>query len=570
MVAQMSFTQPAEATKPPPLTSGLRLRPYQEQSLAAVRSAEADGVNRQMLVMPTGAGKTIVFASLIGQLRVKSLVLAHRDELIQQAADKIRAVIPGAVLGIVKAGQNDHWAPIVVASVQTLARSKRLEQLAQSKYGLVIIDEAHHAAAQSYRSIIERLGCGDPWGPLLVGVTATPDRGDKVRLDDVFEKIVFEVGLLDLIGQGYLCDIRAVRVQIENLNLDAVKRVHGDFAADELEKALEDADQPANTALAIREHAPDRKAIVFTASVSLAQETTAELLGLGISAEWVSGEMAMIDRRAVLERFRIGRTQVVCNCMVLTEGFDAPDVDCVVIARPTASRSLYQQMAGRGLRTAPGKADCLLIDVVGVTEKHDLQSSASLAGIDFAKKSGNQADPGFEDLTMIEAMAKQDRLFADPVTGRLVAVPVEVFKRSRFAWIRAGQGAWTLPLSEEARLAVVPGAVGWDVVKVHTKDRRIEIVQKGLDAGYAQGMVEELARTEGAAWLTNREAYWRKSTELSDKQLIFASRLGIQPNELAKSLGHEVTKGDLSDAIDARMAEQQLRGYLRQPRRAVA
>lgn len=570
MVAQMSFTQPAEATKPPPLTSGLRLRPYQEQSLAAVRSAEADGVNRQMLVMPTGAGKTIVFASLIGQLRVKSLVLAHRDELIQQAADKIRAVIPGAVLGIVKAGQNDHWAPIVVASVQTLARSKRLEQLAQSKYGLVIIDEAHHAAAQSYRSIIERLGCGDPWGPLLVGVTATPDRGDKVRLDDVFEKIVFEVGLLDLIGQGYLCDIRAVRVQIENLNLDAVKRVHGDFAADELEKALEDADQPANTALAIREHAPDRKAIVFTASVSLAQETTAELLGLGISAEWVSGEMAMIDRRAVLERFRIGRTQVVCNCMVLTEGFDAPDVDCVVIARPTASRSLYQQMAGRGLRTAPGKADCLLIDVVGVTEKHDLQSSASLAGIDFAKRSGNQADPGFEDLTMIEAMAKQDRLFADPVTGRLVAVPVEVFKRSRFAWSRAGQGAWTLPLSEEARLAVVPGAVGWDVVKVHTKDRRIEIVQKGLDAGYAQGMVEELARTEGAAWLTNREAYWRKSTELSDKQLIFASRLGIQPHELAKSLGHEVTKGDLSDAIDARMAEQQLRGYLRQPRRAVA
>lgn len=269
----------------------------------------------------------------------------------------------------------------------------------------------------------------------------------------------------------------------------------------------------------------------------------------------------MIDRRAVLERFRTGRTQVVVNCMVLTEGFDAPDVDCVVIARPTTSRALYQQMAGRGLRTAPGKSDCLLIDVVGVTERHELQSAATLVGIDFAKRSGVEG----EDLTMLEAMAQQDRLFADPVTGRLVAVPVDVFKRSRLAWSRAGQGAWTLPVSAEARLAVVPGAVGWDVLRLNTKDRRIEIVSKGIEAGYAQGMVEELARSEGASWMIDREAFWRRSTELSDKQLAFAASLRIDVEELRTANGGALTKGQLSDAIDAKVAERQLRAWMRQP-----
>lgn len=564
---QTGFNQDLSPPPPVGLTAGLRLRDYQEQALSAVDQAEADGTRRQVLVMPTGAGKTVVFAAMIKRRRQRALVLAHRDELIEQAVDKIRAVIPGATVGVVKAERDDHWAPIVVASVQTLSRPRRMAALQagntlERPIGLVVCDEAHHAAAKSYRDIFDELRCGDPWGPLLVGVTATPDRGDKVRLDDVFERIVFEVGLLDLIGKGYLCDIRAVRVQMEGLNLDRIKRSHGDYAADALEAALEDADQPANTALAIQEHAPDRKTLVFTASVALAQETAAELLALGIRAEWVAGEMPMVDRRAVLERFRTGRTQVVVNCMVLTEGFDSPDTDCVVIARPTTSRALYQQMAGRGLRTAPGKEDCLLIDVVGVTERHDLQHAATLAGVEFAQRV--KGDP---ELTMLEAMAQQDRLFADPVTGRLVSVPVDIFKRSRLAWSRAGQGVWTLPVSAEARLAIVPGAVGWDVVKVDTTTRRVEIVSKGLDAGYAQGVVEEMARTEGNAWMTDRDAFWRKSTDLSDKQIAYAQRLRIDVDALTAENGGTLTKGQLSDAIDAAAAERQLRSWLQWPGR---
>jgi superfamily II DNA or RNA helicase len=545
---------------PPTPQTGVRLRPYQEEALAAVESAEARGLRKQMLVMPTGAGKTVVFASLIKRRQAKALVLAHREELIQQAVDKIRAVHRGAMVGVVQAGKNDVWAPVVVASVPTLAREQRLAQVRQRGIDLVICDEAHHAAADSYRTIFDGLGVGDPWGPLLVGVTATPDRGDRVKLDDVFDEIVYRIGLLDLIAQGYLCDIRAVRVQMDNLELDRVARRHGDYAANELNEALINADQPAAVALAVKEHALERKTIVFTASVELAKETTAELHSMGIAAEWVAGEMPLPDRRAVLARFKANRTRVVVNCMVLTEGFDEPEVDCVVIARPTCSRALYQQMAGRGLRTAPGKTDCLLIDVVGVTERHDLQTAASLAGKEFAK---NSKDPSEKSRSLMEAM--QEELFRDPVTGRLVSVPVDVFKRSSLSWARSRNGAWTLPITDGASAAIVPGALmGFDVLRLNTKERKVEVVAQSLDAGYAQGMVEDLAHWEGSRGLTSRGSWWRQSTEVSDKQLGFARSLRIDLEELKTAHPDGLlTKGAVSDAINARLAEKLLAPYLR-------
>lgn len=551
--------QAPQALTPLPQT-GVRLRPYQEAALAAVEAADARGLRKQMLVMPTGAGKTVVFASLIQRRQAKTLVLAHREELIQQAVDKIRAVHRGAMVGVVQADKNDVWAPIVVASVATLAREKRLNQLRQRGIELVICDEAHHAAADSYRTIFDGLGVGDPWGPLLIGVTATPDRGDRVKLDDVFDEIVYRIGLLDLIAQGYLCDIRAIRVQMDNLDLDGVKRTHGDYAAAELNQALEDADQPAAVALAVTEHAATRKTIVFTASVALAEETAAELLSMGIAAEWISGEMPLPDRRAVLARFKANRTRVVVNCMVLTEGFDEPEVDCIVIARPTCSRALYQQMAGRGLRTFPGKTDCLLIDVVGVTERHDLQTAASLAGKEFA---ATGADPSVPGISLMEAM--QEELFHDPVTGRLVTVPVDVFKRSSLAWARSRNGVWTLPIADGAAAAVVPGALmGFDVLKLNTKERRVEVVAQSLDAGYAQGMIEDMAHWEGSGALTKRGSWWRSSPDVSDKQLAFARSLRIDLEELKGAHpGRVLTKGAVSDAINARLAEKLLDPYLR-------
>jgi superfamily II DNA or RNA helicase len=526
---QMTLAAPERVARGTPYgPERVLLRPYQEAALTAIDKAETEGNRKQMLVLPTGAGKTIVFASLINRRGARALVLAHRDELIQQAVDKIHAVVPRAQVGIVKATKDDAWAPIVVASIQTLANENRRTRLAAQSWDLVVCDEAHHSAAQSYRNVYEALRCGEPGGPLLVGVTATPDRGDRVRLDDVFDGIVYRVGLLDLINQGYLCDVRAVRVSID-LDLDGLRKSGGDYHQGDLEDALENADQPAQTALAVKEHARDRRSIVFTASVALAQETAAELASLDIAAEYVSGEMPMIDRRAVLARFQSGQTQVVVNCMVLTEGFDCPEADCVVIARPTQSRPLYQQCVGRGLRTAPGKQDCLVIDVVGVTLRHDLQTAASLTGVDFARRGGS-------DLTMTEAIRQMGGLVEDPVTGQMVSIPVELFGRSRFAWVRPpNTTAWTLPFDRESTLAITPSAV----------------VDQAVDGAMVQGIAEELVRRDGDKRLTDREASWRISQEPSEKQINFARTLRIDLNALADANGGFLTKGMVSDAITA-------------------
>lgn len=488
------------------------------------------------------SGKTIVFASLIQRMGARALVLAHRDELIQQAVDKIRTVMPKAHVGVVKAEKNDGHAPIVVASIQTLASEKRRRQIADQNWDLVVCDECHHAAAKSYRDLFDALGAGAKGGPLLLGVTATPDRGDRIRLDDVFDGIVYQVGLLDLIAQGHLCDVQAVRVSIQ-VDMDSIRKTAGDYNQGDLERALENADQPAQTAIAIKEHAADRRTLVFTASVALAEETAAEIAALGIRCEWVSGNMPMVDRRAILARFQSGETQCVVNCMVLTEGFDCPEVDCVAIARPTTSRALYQQMVGRGLRNAPGKSNCLVIDVVGVTQRHDLQTAATLAGVDFSKGAGNGE-------SMMQAIEGMGGNAIDPVTGQMVSIPVDLFHKSRLNWVRPqGTTAWTIPFDGESSLAITPASIGWDIIKV-TNGKGIEVVEQYVDGSLVQGMAEEIVRRTGDGRLNNRYASWRDQ-EPTEKQLGCARWLRVDLDAVAAANDGRLTKGAVSDAIQA-------------------
>ena len=207
--------------------SPLALRPYQEEALAAIRDAATAGVTRPLIALPTGTGKTVIFSHLARQRGGRTLILAHRDELIRQAADKIRMVDPTALVGIVKADEDEHQRAIVVASVQTLARPRRLPRLCAS-YDTIVVDEAHHAAAQSYRDILEHFGAFAPGGPLTVGFTATPERGDGVGLDGVFSRIVYERSILDMMAEGYLCDLRAIRVRVD-ANLGGLHSRAGDF-----------------------------------------------------------------------------------------------------------------------------------------------------------------------------------------------------------------------------------------------------------------------------------------------------------------------------------------------------
>src|SRR3989441_5368638 len=352
------------AVAAPPL---LRLtpRPYQHEAVAAVLAAALRGVQRPLLVLPTGTGTTIVFALLVQRRGGRALILAHRDELIQQAVDKLHLVDPTLPLGVVQAERDELTAPTVVASVQTLSRRPRLTWLVPD-FHTIVIDEAHHAPAPSYRRILEYCRAWRPDGPLVVGVTATPARGDRQSLRQVFDGIVYQKTLVEMMQAGYLVDLRAIQVLLQ-ADFDALRTRHGDFVEAELATLLLEANAPAQGLAAFQAHAADRKALLFTPTVALAYAMAATFRAAGIPAEALDGTTPVPTRRAILQRLHSGTTRAVANCAVLTEGFDEPSIDCIIVARPTQSLPLYQQMLGRGTRIYPGKTDCLILDVVGVS-----------------------------------------------------------------------------------------------------------------------------------------------------------------------------------------------------------
>ena len=257
-----------EAVAPPPTTFRLTPRPYQYEAVAALLAATARGVQRPLLVLPTGTGKTIVFALLVQRRGGRSLILAHRDELIQQAVDKLHLVDPTLPLGVVQATRDEHTAPTVVASVQTLSRRTRLTRLVPD-FQTIVIDEAHHAPAPTYRRILDYCRAWQADGPLVVGVTATPERGDHHSLRQVFDRIVYQKTLLEMMQAGYLVDLRALQVLLQ-ADFDALRTQQGDFVDAELETLLLAANAPAQVLAAFQTHAADRKALLFTPTVALA------------------------------------------------------------------------------------------------------------------------------------------------------------------------------------------------------------------------------------------------------------------------------------------------------------
>ena len=325
-------------------TTALALRPYQQEAITAVENAVGRGVRRPLIALATGTGKTVIFASLIAKRGGSALVLAHRDELLRQAAAKITLADPtlGLGVGFVQAERDDTNAPVAVASVQTLARQARLNRLPHH-FDTVVVDEAHRAGARSYRRILEHLQDS----PLILGVTATPQRADG-RLGEVWDEIVFQRGIAEMIAAGYLADVRGVRVGLEAVDLDAVTQSGGDFDADALGDALEQAAAPAHVLAAYRRHAEGRKTVVFVPTVALAHRMAAAFRDAGIPAEAIDGTTPMEKRRATLERFRVGETRVLVNVGVVSEGYDEPSITCVVMATPTRSQVKYPRPRGAG------------------------------------------------------------------------------------------------------------------------------------------------------------------------------------------------------------------------------
>jgi ATP-dependent helicase IRC3 len=487
----------------------LSLRPYQSEAIEAILKAETQGIRRPLLALPTGTGKTVIFADLIRQRQGRSLVLVHRDELIQQAAEKLRLIAPGLEVGIVKAAKDEVDAPCVLASVQTLSREARLARLPLG-FQTVVVDEAHHAVAETYRRVLTAVGSFDPDGPLTIGVTATPMRGDQVGLDAVFEQIVYRKSIMEMIIAGYLADIRGIQVGLK-VDFRKLYTRAGDFVESEVEDLLMEADAPEYLCQAYLEHARDRKALLFAPTVNMATLMAKQLKASGVAAEMVCGETPLDERRAILQRLKTGETQVLCNCGVLTEGYDEPSVDCIVLMRPTKSPTLYTQMIGRGTRLFPGKADCLVLDLMGVTARHDLQTVASLAGLPLdALKQGE---------SLAEAAERQADEAEDARTqwqGRLVAMRVDLFRRRPLYWMRRDED-FVLSLGDDGWLVLALTSEStetserWDVRHVQRQGGST-VVASDLSMAYAQGFAEDRARTAGAGGLVNPHAKWRKAS----------------------------------------------------------
>ena len=351
---------------------GQELRPYQQQARDRIHAEWDAGHTRTLLVLPTGTGKTIVFASVAAdQVRAgdRVLILAHRGELLEQAADKLQRST-GLVSAVEKAESTclDSWFRVVVGSVQTLQRTARLERFPQDYFGTIIIDEAHHAITDGYRRILDYFS-----GAKVLGVTATPDRADMRNLGEVFDSLAFEYKLTDAIKEGYLCKIMAQTIPLQ-LDITSVTMSGGDYAVGDLGTALDPYLEQIAAEMARR--CKSRKTVVFLPLIKTSQKFRDLLNAHGFRAAEVNGQSA--DRKEVLADFDAGKYNVLCNSMLLTEGWDCPSVDCVVVLRPTKVRSLYSQMVGRGTRLSPGKTDLLLLDFLWMTDKHELCRPADL------------------------------------------------------------------------------------------------------------------------------------------------------------------------------------------------
>lgn len=388
------------------MTNVQSLRPYQQAARDSIHAQWEQGRLRTLLVLPTGTGKTIVFASVAAdQVRAgdRVLILAHRGELLEQAADKLQRST-GLVSAVEKAESTclNSWFRVVVGSVQTLQRPARLERFPRDYFGTIIIDEAHHAITDGYRRILDYFESAK-----VLGVTATPDRGDMRNLGEVFDSLAYEYKLTDAIKEGYLCKIMAQTIPLQ-LDISEVGFTSGDYSLGQLGTALDPYLE--QIAAEMVQRCRGRKTVVFLPLIKTSQKFRDLLNAKGFQAAEVNSQSA--DRKEVLADFDAGKYNVLCNSMLLTEGWDCPCVDCVVVLRPTKVRSLYSQMVGRGTRLAEGKTDLLLLDFLWMTDKHELCRPADLVCEDRAvarQMTENLAETGApEDIEEAAAQACED------------------------------------------------------------------------------------------------------------------------------------------------------------------
>jgi superfamily II DNA or RNA helicase len=520
-----------------------KLRDYQVEAIDAIQTAKLE-LDRVVVVLPTGSGKTVIFAHLVDEwMRTASrpaLILVHRDELVRQTAAKLHA-ITNLRVGVIKADRNElENVDVMVASVQTLSRPNRLAQL--PPVSLVVVDEAHHAAAESYLTVMRHVGCWDRRA-FAVGFTATLMRADDKGLGDVWQRNIYQKTIMWMIQNHYLVDVTGRSVPVD-MDLDAVKRTAGDWQASDLADEMDVHMVPQAVAEAYQEYAADRPGVLFAPTVDSAYSFAGALSAGGIVAETVHAGTPTEERQLIYKRLRHGDTQVVSNCSVLTEGWDEPAVSCCVVARPTSSAGLYIQMVGRVLRPFPagGKVDALVLDVTGASRKH------SLADIGLLLPSGRKPADGvslLEQDAEDQGEAAQKRLVIEKTLEQ-----VDLFARSTSMWLQTDRGVWFVPCGE-GYIFLAELTEGY-VVGRHT--RQYGATKVTLDE-VPMDMAMMLAEQHAADWdpgIASKKASWRRRKEpATDKQLAI----------LGDKAPADVTKRDASNLISIMFASKALKQF---------
>jgi len=540
----------------------IRLRDYQLGAILAVESKIQSGSKRPAVVIPTGGGKTVIFSALAARFHARTerptLILVHREELADQALDKLRMAAPDLKVGLVKAESNDVDADLIVASVQTISQVRRLSQLPEP--GLIIVDEAHHATAESYRRIMTW------WDVPAVGFTATMIRGDGADLGDVWDlPAAYRMDILDMIPT-FLVDVVGRQVTVDGLTLGQVQMRGRDFAPLSLGDALRTSEASTFITRAYREYAGDMPGIVFTPDVQTALDMSEAFVRAGFDAAPVWGDMDRDLRRRTLQRYENGDLQVLINCMVLTEGFDSPRAQCAVIARPTTSPGLYIQMVGRVLRQYPGKSRALVLDVVGASE------TFSLAGLpDLTGRRLEGVEPGE---SLLEAVQRERRSRNPNLSNYVVDTrEVDLFHRSSLGWLETEGGVWFLsvprgliflwPDKEPGRYRVgsVADSPGnrprWHL---HDVDLEFAMAWGEQTATEYMRVFEERAADSDAVryWSLQKTANWRRRPATTP-QINFALSLGVDLTpwiSTTVATNYLIKRGEISDLISIKKASK--------------
>lgn len=532
----------------------MELRPYQQAAIDSILSAEKNGITKQLIVIPTGGGKTVIFASIpkIRDNSLPMLVLAHREELLTQAKDKLLAINPDLKIEI-EQGENhaSTGCDVVVASVPTIGRanSTRINKFDPKYFRTIVIDEAHHSAASTYKNVLEHF---QP--ELLVGVTATPQRGDNVRLTDVFEEVTYYITIEELIRDGYLCNLSGYRVRSDS-DITGVSTNAGDYAAGELEEAVNIHERNELIVRAYKELAGDRKTIVFCAGVQHAYDLAAEFFKAGIPSQALVGETTPERRQKVLNSFHTGETRILTNVGVLTEGFDEPSVECIIFARPTRSNLLYTQCVGRGTRLFEGKYTCLVIDIADISKGKKPLGLPTLLGLppDFdldggdlleaaeafsdLEKKAPAAAAGASSLTDIELAWERIDLFAAPKAS------AAVLEHSALIWSEISDGNYYLNINNEESLHMTSTPLGQYRVTISRGKEEREL-------GLVDTLREAFSRSDN--WVKKNRAanlklldaneIWRKDPP-TDKQVKWLKKFGV-------IITTDMTKGEASLILD--------------------